>query len=76
MTTRSQMSSIIGLIEAEHLELFARDLKKTIFHFGYTLASTNISQSAPNLVKVYMTIRSQMSSILDAIGPEQPELCP
>ena len=29
--------------------------------FVYTLASTNINQSAPNLVKMYVTIRSRMS---------------
>ena len=29
----------------------------------YTLASTNINQSVPNLVKMYMTIRSQLSSL-------------
>ena len=37
----------------------------------YTLASTNINQSAPNLVKMYMTIRSRMGLILGLIGPEQ-----
>ena len=36
----------------------------------YTLASTNINQSAPNLVHMYMTIRSRMSSIIELIGPE------
>ena len=30
-----------------------------------TLASTNINQSSPNLVKMYMTIRSRMSSIME-----------
>ena len=50
-------------------------LKKiAIFHFVYTLASTNINQSAPNLVKIYMTIRSGMSLILGVIGPEPPVL--
>ena len=39
-----------------------------------TLASTNINQSAPNLVKMYMTIRSQMSFIMELIGPELSEL--
>ena len=39
-----------------------------------TLASTNINQSAANLFKMYMTIRSQMSSIMDLIGPELSEL--
>ena len=39
-----------------------------------SLASTNINQSAPNLVKMYMTIRSWMSTIMDLIGPELLEL--
>ena len=60
MTIRSRMSLIMCLIRPEHLELFALELKKkkiTIFHFAYTLASTNINQSAPDLVRihVYMT---------------------
>ena len=40
----------------------------------YTLASTNINQSAPNLVHMYMTIRSRMSSIMELIRPELFEL--
>ena len=40
----------------------------------YTLASTNINQSAPNLVHMYMTIRSRMSSIMELIGLELSEL--
>ena len=39
-----------------------------------TLASTNIDQSAPNLVKMYMTIRSRMSSITEVIGPKLSKL--
>ena len=39
-----------------------------------TLASTNINQSAPNLVKMYMTIRSRMSSIMELIRLELSEL--
>ena len=39
-----------------------------------TLASTNINQSAPNLVKVYMTIRSRMCLIIELIRPELSEL--
>ena len=35
----------------------------------YTLASTNINQSAPNLVQMYMTIRSPVSSIMEVICP-------
>ena len=33
-----------------------------------------MDQSAPNLVKMYVTIRSGMSLILDLIGPELSEL--
>ena len=57
MPIRSWMSSII---EPEHPELFALG-KIAESDFVYTLASTNINQSAPNLVKMYVTIRSQMS---------------
>ena len=60
------MSSIIRQIKPEHLELFALDFGKIAeSDVVYTLASTNINQSAPNLVKMYVTIRSQMSSIMD-----------
>ena len=38
-----------------------------------TLTSTNITQSAI-LVRLYMAIRSQMSSIMELIGPELSEL--
>ena len=34
----------------------------------YTLSSTNINQSAPNLVKMYVIIRSRMSTIMDLIS--------
>ena len=40
----------------------------------YTIASTNINQSAPNLVQMYMTLRSRMSSIMELIGPQLSEL--
>ena len=33
-----------------------------------------MNQSAPNLVKMYVTIRSRMSSIMDLVGPELSEL--
>ena len=39
-----------------------------------TLASTNINQSSPNLVKMYMTTRPQMNFIMEPIGPELSEL--
>ena len=40
------------------------------------LSSSNIDQSAPNLVRMYVIIRSRMSSIMDLIGPEPSELGP
>ena len=62
------MSSIMGQMESEHPELFALEFGKIAeSDFVYTLASTNINQSAPNLVKMYVTIRSWMSSIMDLI---------
>ena len=65
------MSLIMVQIESEQLELFALEFGKIVeSDFVYTLASTNIDQSAPNLVKMYMTIRSWMSSIMDLIRPE------
>ena len=71
MPIKSLMSSILGQVESEHLELFALEFGKVAeSDFVYTLASTNIDQSTPNLVKIYVTIRSQMSSIVDQIGPE------
>ena len=65
------MSLIMGQIESEHPELFALELGKIAeSDFDYTLASTNINQSAPNLVKMYVTIRSWMSWLMDLIKPE------
>ena len=62
MPIRSQMSLIMGQIEPEHPELFALKFRKIAeSDFVYTLSSTNIDQSAPNLVKMYVTIRFQMS---------------
>ena len=58
------MGSIVSQIEAEHPELFALEFGKIAeYDFVCTLASTNTNQSAPNLVQMYMTIRSRMSSI-------------
>ena len=60
------MSLIMGQMESEHPELFALEFGKIAeSYFVYTLASTNINQSAPNFVKMYVTIRSWMSSIMD-----------
>ena len=75
MPIKSRMSLIIGQIKSEHPELFALELGKIAeSDFVYTLTSTNINQSSPNLVKMYMTTRARMSSIMELIGPELPEL--
>ena len=69
------MSGIMEQIKPEHPELFALEFGKIAeTDFVYTLAFPNIDQSAPNLVKMYRTIRSQMSSIIDLIGAELSEL--
>ena len=69
------MSKIMGQIEPENLDLFALDFGKTAeSNFVYTVASTNMNQSAPNLVKMYVTIRSRMRLIMDLIRPELSEL--
>ena len=72
MPMRARMRSIMGQIVPEHPELFALEFGKIAeFDFVYTLASTNIDQSALNLVKMY--IRSRMSSIMDLI---ERVICP
>ena len=75
MPMRARTSLIMGQIEQEHPELFALEFGKIAeSDFVYTPASTNIDQSAPNLVKMYVTIRLQMSLVMDLIGPELSEL--
>ena len=72
---KSRMSLIMGQIESENWELFALEFGKIAeSDFVYTPASTNIDQSAPNLVKMYVTIRLRISSIMDLIGPELSQL--
>ena len=71
MPIRSQMSSIMEQIKPERPELFVLEFRKIAeSDFVYTLASTNITQTAPNLVKMYVTIRSRMRLIVDLLGPE------
>ena len=75
MPIKSQISSIMGQIESEYPELFALEFGKIAeSDFVYTLASTNIDQSRANLVKMYVTIKSQMNLIMDVIGEELFEL--
>ena len=69
------MTANIGQIESENPELFALEFGKIAeSDFVYTPVSTNIDQSASNLVKMYITIRSRMSTIMDLIRPELSEL--
>ena len=68
MPLRSQITSIMKQIKPENPELFALEFGNSAeSDFVYTLASTNINQSAPNLVKMYVTIRSQIFSNLFGI---------
>ena len=72
---RSRMSSIVSQMELEHPELFALEFGKIAeYDFVFTLSSTNINQSAPNLVQMYMNTRSQMSLVMDVIRQELSEL--
>ena len=64
-----------GTNQREHPDLFALEFGKIAeTDFVHTLASTNINQSAPNLVKMDVIISSQMSLIMNVIGPELSEL--
>ena len=62
----------MGLIEPEQLELFSLELWKiAAFNFVYSQTSTNINQSAPNLVTMNMSIRSRMSLIMGQVILDQ-----
>ena len=68
MPIRSGMSSIMGQIEPEHLELFALEFGKIAENdFVNTPASANIDQSVSSLATIYMPVRSQMSLIMGQI---------
>ena len=56
MTIRSRVSLIIVLIRPELSELSALEFENFPYLTVYSLASTNIDQSAPNMVKMYNTI--------------------
>ena len=63
---------IMGPIGLEQVELFTLELGKiAAFDFVYSLASTNINQSAPNLITMYMNIRSQTSLIMGQVIQDQ-----
>ena len=75
MPIKSRMNSIMEQIESEHPELFALEFGKIAeSDFVYTLASTNIDRSVPNLATIHMPFRARMSSIMGQIEPEHPEL--
>ena len=58
------MSSIMDLIGLELSDLFALEFAKIAeSDFVYNLASKNVDQLVPNMVTIYMTMRSWMSSI-------------
>ena len=65
------MRSIMDPVGPEQLQESGKVAK---FDFLYSLASTNINQSAPTLVKLYITIRPWTSSIMGLIRPKQYEL--
>ena len=65
---------VLRVSYCDHSPSFVR-LSVVRSHFlVYTLASTNINQSPPNMVQMYMTIRALMSSIMERIRPELSEL--
>ena len=69
------MILIMGPIGPEQLELFALELLEiAAFNFIYSLTSTNINQSAPDLVTMNISIRSQMSLIMGQVIPDQSVL--
>ena len=62
------MSSNMDLIGPELSELFALQFAKIAeSDCVYTLASTHVDQLVPNMVTIYMTMRSWMSSIMGQI---------
>ena len=68
------MSSVMGPLGAEQLELFSLELGKIAASDFVYSPSTNINQSAPNLVPLCMSIRSQMSLIMGQVIPDQSAL--
>ena len=68
------MSSIMGQIEPEHLELFALEFGNTAkSDFVYTLPPKILTNQHQAWSKCVI-IRFRMSSIMDRIGPELFEL--
>ena len=72
MPIKSQMCLIMGQMELEHPGCLPLNSKK-LRNLTLSLASTNINQSTLHLVKMFVTIRSWMSLIMDLIKPEVSE---
>ena len=69
------MSLIMDPIGLKQRELSALELGNiAAFDFVYSLASTNINESASNLLTMYMSIRSQMSLSMGQVIPDQSVL--
>ena len=65
----------MGPIGLEQLQLFALEMGKiAAFNFVYALTSTNMNQSTPNLVTMYMSITSHTSLIMGLVIPDQSVL--
>ena len=62
------MSSIVDLIRPELSKLFALEFAKIAeSYFVYSRVSTNVDQLVPNMVTIYMTVKSWMSWIMGQI---------
>ena len=69
------MTSIMDLIGPELTELLALEFAKIAeSDFVYTLVSRNVGQLVPNMVTIYMTLRSWMSLIMGQIRQYHLEL--
>ena len=68
------MSSIMDVIRPELSELSTLELENFPYLTLFTLTSANIEQSVPNLVTIYMPIKSRISLIIGQIEPEHLEL--
>ena len=68
MPIRSRMSLNMDLIGPELLELHALEFAKIAEpDFVYTLVFTKVDQLEPNMIIMYMTMSSWMSSIISQI---------
>ena len=74
MTTTAWMRPIMEPIGPELSELSALEFENLPYLTVYSLASANIDQSVQNLATIHMPMRARMSSIMDQIEPENPEL--